>query len=469
MLVQGTARRVDAEQYGAAMTFVQRAVVDASLAEVFAWHGRPGALVRLSPPWHPARVLSESGSLRDGQAVLGLAGGLRWVAQHQPDEYDPPRRFVDELVSQPLRSTVRWRHVHEFDQLETGATRVTDTIDTMAPAALLRPMFAYRTRELTGDLAAHEWGRNYGAGPLRVAMSGASGLVGTALAAFLGTGGHQVVRLVRRAPSGPDEREWRPDAPDPGALAGVDAVIHLAGASIAGRFTASHREAIRDSRIGPTSALASAMARASARQDGPRCFVTASAVGIYGADRGDEVLTERSERGDGFLADVVADWERATSAAVDAGVRVVHIRTGIVQSPQGGTLRLLRPLFAVGLGGRLGSGEQWVPWIGIDDLVDVYYRAILDSQLSGPVNAVAPHPVRNREYTATLARVLHRPAVLPVPGLGPRLLLGAQGAKELAEASQRVEPGRLLAAGHPFRYPHLEPALRHVLGRFPTG
>ena len=451
------------------MTFIHRAVVDAPLEEVFTWHGRPGALVRLTPPWHPVRVLAQSQSLRDGQAVLGLPGRVRWVAQHLPDEYDPPRRFADVLVSQPLRTAIRWRHVHEFDALGLGATGVSDTVDTTVPAALMRPMFAYRQRQLAGDLAAHRWGRAYGAGSLRVAITGASGLVGTALAAFLSSGGHQVVRLVRRAPAGPDDREWRPDAPDEGVLAGVDAVIHLAGASIAGRFSASHRDAIRDSRVGPTSALATVVARMAAAGQGPRCLITASAIGIYGADRGDEVLNETSERGQGFLADVVADWEAASGPAVEAGVRVVHVRTGIVQSPRGGTLRLLRPLFAAGLGGPIGGGEQWMSWIGIDDLVDVYYRAVLDPQLSGPVNAVAPHPVRNREYASTLARVLHRPAILPVPGLGPRLLLGAQGAEELVEASQRVEPGRLQAGGHSFRYPGLEPALRHVLGRFPSG
>jgi uncharacterized protein (TIGR01777 family) len=459
------------------VTFQHRAVVDAPLGEVFAWHSRAGAIVRLTPPWYPVRVLSESTSLRDGEAVLGLPGRTRWVARHRPEEYEPSRRFVDELTSQPFRSVIRWRHVHEFDALGTESTRVTDTVDTTIPAAFLRAMFAYRERQLGGDLSAHRWGRTFGAEPLRVAITGSSGLVGSALAAFLSTGGHQVIRLVRRAPSGPAEREWRPDAPDPDVLAGVDAVVHLAGTSIAGRFTASHREAIRDSRVGPTSALATAVARAAAAGGGsgaaggggtgPRCLVTASAIGIYGADRGDEVLTERSERGTGFLADVVADWEAATGPAVDAGVRVVQVRTGIVQSPRGGTLRLLRPLFAAGLGGPLAGGEQWMSWVGIDDLVDIYYRSILDPQLSGAVNGVAPDPVRNREYSATLARVLRRPAVIPVPGLGPRLLLGAEGAEELAEASQRVEPARLVAAGHSFRYPDLEPALRHVLGRVP--
>ncbi len=196
-------------------------------------------------------------------------------------------------------------------------------------------------------------------------------------------------------------------------------------------------------------------------------FVSASAIGFYGPDRGDEVLAETSARGDGFLADVVHDWEQATMAAAEAGVRVVNVRTGLVQSPRGGTLRLFHPLFAAGLGGRLGDGQMWQSWIGIDDLVDVYHRALYDERLTGPVNAVAPAPVRNTAYTATLAAVLRRPALLPVPALGPKLLLGDEGATELAQASQRVSPEALLDLGHRFRHPTLEPALRHLLGKDP--
>jgi uncharacterized protein (TIGR01777 family) len=244
-------------------------------------------------------------------------------------------------------------------------------------------------------------------------------------------------------------------------LSGVDVVVHLAGASIAGRFTDGHKAAIRDSRIGPTRRLAEV---AAAAPDGPRVFVSASAIGVYGFDRGDEVLTEESSRGDGFLADVVADWEAATAPASEAGLRVVTVRTGIVQSSAGGTLRLFRPLFATGLGGRVGDGQQWLSWIGLDDLLDVYYRALYDDRMNGPVNAVAPQPVRNVDYTRALARVLHRPALLPVPSFGPRLILGQQGSRELAEASQRVAAAKLDALGHRFRRSHVDDALAHELG-----
>jgi uncharacterized protein (TIGR01777 family) len=445
-------------------------VIDAPIYEVFDWHTRPGAFTRLAPPWQPVRVIAEADSLKSGRAELGLPGGLRWVADHQPDSYDPPRRFVDTigtdgLASLPVRLAVRWRHTHDFDELSGERTRLTDRVATPVPAAALRAMFGYRHRQLADDIAVHRRAAAHGLAPLTVAVTGSSGLVGSQLTAFLSTGGHRVIRLVRHAATKPDERQWNPDDPDPGLLAGVDAVIHLAGASIAGRFTDEHRAAIRDSRIGPTRRLAELIAQSA---DGPKVLISASAVGFYGYDRGDETLTEDSERGDGFLADVVAEWEDATVPAQEAGARVVRVRTGIVQSPAGGTLRLLRPLFAAGLGGRVGNGRQWLSWIGIDDLVDVYHRGLWDTDLSGPVNAVAADPVRNVDYTRTLAHVLRRPALLPVPPFGPRLLLGEQGARELAFASQRVLPARLQQADHRFRRPDLEQTLRHLLGHAPV-
>lgn len=447
-------------------------VVEHPIEEVFAWHTRAGAMPRLVPPWQPMRVVKETESLADGQAILGLPGGLRWIARHDPAGYDPPRQFVDVLssdgvMSLPPRVIGWWRHTHRFSAVGDGATRVHDEVDTTVPGAALRSTFAYRHRQLAEDLAAHRDAANAGAGPLTVAVTGSAGLVGTALCAFLSTGGHRVVRLVRREPANSAERRWDPDHPAPDLLDGVDAVVHLAGESIAGRFTEAHRRAVRESRVEPTRRLAQVAADAAA--DGRvRTFVSASAIGYYGYDCGDTVLDEHAPRGGGFLADVVADWEQATAPAAEAGLRVVTVRTGIVQAAAGGTLRLLRPLFAAGLGGRLGSGRQWLSWISIDDLLDVYYRALYDSRLSGPVNAVGPHPVRNAEYTAALATVLRRPAMLPVPPIGPRILLGRQGAAELAEADQRVTPAKLEALGHRFRQSTVEDALAHQLGRDPA-
>jgi uncharacterized protein len=429
--------------------------------EVFGWHTRPGAINRLMPPWQPARVAQEAHSVRSGLAVLALPGGLHWLARHDPDSYDPPRQFAD-FLEPPLGRALRWRHTHQFAPVATQGTLVTDIVDTPVPARALRPMFGYRHRQLAADLAAHARAREVCPEPVTVAVTGASGLIGSNLAALLTTGGHRVVRLVRHAPMRPDEREWRPDDPDPELLAGVDAVVHLAGASIAGRFTAERKREILLSRTGPTRALASLAAK---RPGGLRAFVTASAVGFYGADRGDEILTEASERGTGFLADVTTAWEDAASPAAAAGVRTVQVRTGIVQTPRGGVLRMLYPLFAAGLGGPIAGGTGWQPWIEIDDLLDIYLRAVTDPVLAGPVNAVAPGEVRNTGYTRVLGRVLRRPALIPVPAAGPRLLLGSEGARELAEASQRVRPAALTAADHQFRYPELDGALRHVLGR----
>ena len=447
------------------MSIEYDSIVDHPLEEVFAWHTRPGAMPRLVPPWQPMTVVAETPSLAAGRAVLGLPAGMRWIAQHDPAVYDPPHRFADALsadgpMSWPPRVIGHWRHTHDFAEAGPGRTRVHDHVDTTVPGAALRPTFVYRHRQLADDLAAHRDAVDAGCGPLVVAVTGATGLVGSQLSAMLTSGGHRVIRLVRHSPKGPDERQWDPRRPAPDLLTGVDAVVHLAGASIAGRFTAAHRAAIRDSRIEPTRRLA----ELAATSGGPGTFVSASAIGYYGFDRGDAVLDEDSDRGDGFLADVVADWEAATVPAADAGLRVSAVRTGIVQSSAGGTLRLFRPLFAAGLGGRLGSGRQWLSWIGLDDLLDVYYRALWDERLRGPVNAVAPEPVRNADYTRALAGVLHRPAVLPVPSIGPRVLLGAQGARELAEANQRVTPAKLAALGHRFRHPRVTEALAHQLG-----
>jgi uncharacterized protein (TIGR01777 family) len=382
-----------------------------------------------------------------------------WAATHEA--YDPPFRFVDRLGSRHLQPLC-WRHEHRFEPVGTAHTRVADDVDTQVPARVLQATFAYRHRQLRADLLSHGWARRLRQPPLTVAITGASGFVGTSLAAFLSTGGHRVIRLVRRAPVGTDERQWDPEDPSPELLSGTDALVHLAGTPIAGRFNAHHKAQIYESRVGPTRRLAELVAKDS---DGPRVFVSASAVGYYGPDRGDDPLDEGAEKGEGFLATVVADWESVTQAATDAGIRVVSVRTGIVQSPRGGALRLLYPLFLAGLGGPLGQGEQWMSWIGLDDLVDIYLRAVVDGRLAGPVNAVAPNPVRARDYAHALGKVLHRPALLHVPSLAPQVLLGAEGTREVALASQRAVPGRLMSIGHPFRHPELGPALAHVLGK----
>jgi uncharacterized protein (TIGR01777 family) len=298
-----------------------------------------------------------------------------------------------------------------------------------------------------------------------VAVSGASGLVGGALVPALAAAGHRVVRLVRPGspPAAAETVRWDPAAGtiDAAALEGVYALVHLAGESVAaGRWTPERKRRIHQSRERPTRLLAEACARL-ARP--PRVLLAASATGYYG-DRGDETLTEASASGAGFLAEVCRAWEAATEPAARAGIRVVNLRIGIALSRQGGALAKLLPPFRLGVGGPVGSGRQWMSWIALDDLISAILHALATDSLAGPVNAVAPHPVTNREFGRTLGRVLRRPAVLPLPAFAARLMLGEM-ADELLLASQRIRPMRLEATGFAFRYPTLEGALRAALER----
>lgn len=296
--------------------------------------------------------------------------------------------------------------------------------------------------------------------PLRIAVTGASGFLGSALVATLEREGHQVLRLVRRPPRA-GEIQWDPLAGtiDRAALDGVDAVAHLAGESIAsGRWTAARRQSIRDSRILGTQLLASTLATLPRR---PATFVSASAVGVYG-NQGDEVLEESHAPGTGFLAEVGRAWERATDAAASAGIRVVLPRLGIILAPHGGALAKMLPPFRLGLGGPLGSGRQWMSWLTLDDAVGIFVAALTRPELSGPINAVAPNPVRNSEFTRALATAVHRPAFFPVPAPVLSALFGEM-ARETLLVSQRVVPARLEAAGFRFRDPELLPALQRLL------
>jgi uncharacterized protein (TIGR01777 family) len=300
-----------------------------------------------------------------------------------------------------------------------------------------------------------------------VAVTGASGLIGTALVRRLQNEGHRVLRLTRSRPSGPDQLQWDPMAGrlDRDALAKADAVVHLAAANIGDklRWTARTKREILETRVEGTGLVARTMAELANGPGGPRVLVCASGAHYYG-DRGDEVLTEASSGGRGFLADVVRHWEAAADPARAAGLRVVHLRTGPVQDAAGAGLPKQALMFRLGIGGRFGSGRQWLSWIALDDIAGAYLHALAREDLAGPVNAVAPNPVTNAEFTATLARVLRRVAVVHVPAFAPRLVLG-EFADEMLFTSMRVHPARLLATGYRFRFPELEPALRHTLGR----
>jgi uncharacterized protein (TIGR01777 family) len=296
---------------------------------------------------------------------------------------------------------------------------------------------------------------------VKVAVTGSSGFIGTALTAALAAAGHDVVRVVRDDSGGPGTVRWDPKAGtiDAAGLAGVDAAVHLAGAGIADhRWTDDYKRELVASRLDGTGLLARTLAGLDPR---PAVLVSASGIDYYG-DRGDEVLDETASKGTGFLSDLCAQWEAAADPAREAGIRVAHTRSGIVLSPRGGALKKQLPLFKLGLGGRFGSGRQWQSWIALDDEVDAMLH-LLTAEAAGPVNLTAPNPVTNAEFTETLGAVLHRPTLLPVPSLAPKLLVGSELAEVLLYESKRVVPQVLEASGYTFRYPTLKPALRGLL------
>ncbi|HYB42214.1 MAG TPA: TIGR01777 family oxidoreductase [Candidatus Methylomirabilis sp.] len=303
---------------------------------------------------------------------------------------------------------------------------------------------------------------------MKVVVSGSTGLIGSALVPLLSNAGHEVIRLVRRpSDRGQAVAAWDPEAGtlDRAALEGAGAVVHLAGEDIAGgRWTAAKKARIRDSRVQGTALLAGALASL-ARP--PAVFAGASAVGYYG-DRGDELLDEDSPPGAGFLAAVCRDWEAAAGPAAAAGARVLHLRFGVVLSAAGGALAKMLPAFRMGMGGPIGSGRQFVSWVAIDDAVRAIVHLLSAETARGPVNVVAPNPVTQADFARALGRVLGRPTVMPMPAFGARLMFG-ELADEALLASQRLAPARLAASGFSFRFPALEPALRHLVGSSPMG
>jgi hypothetical protein len=295
----------------------------------------------------------------------------------------------------------------------------------------------------------------------RILVSGVSGPIGASLLPSLKTRGFEVTRLVRGAAAGDDQISWNPATPiSPDMVSGFNAVIHLAGESIVGRWTKTKKIKIRDSRVAGTAALAEALAQA---KDKPVVFVCSSAIGYYG-DRGDEVLNEESKPGIGFLADVCSEWEAATQAAANAGIRTVRMRTGIVLSPRGGALGKMLTPFKMGVGGKIGDGRQWMSWIDVQDMVGAIHHILKSDLLHGPVNLVAPKPVTNAEFAETLASVLSRPAILPMPAFAVKLAFGEMGETVLL-GSQRVEPTQLVMSGYPFRFSSLRASLENTLRR----
>ncbi len=446
--------------------------IAAPARDLYAWHTRPGAFTRLIPPWQEISLPAGGPTVRNGAQVrIRMKRGpltLSWLAEHR--NVRPGESFEDFQVSGPFG---KWEHLHEFRPAVNGSI-LRDSIHYRPPGGALgaavlggsiradiERTFAYRHRTTAADLALHAGFA--GRSPLTVAITGASGLVGESLSALLTTGGHRVLRLVRRPSDHPDAVEWRPEIGivEPGRLEGIDAVVHLAGENIgSGRWTKRKRERILTSRVQGTRSLIQSLAVLDAP---PNVFLGASAVGVYG-DRGSQLLDERNAPGDGFLADVCAQWEDAVGTAGELGSRVAMLRFGVIVSPRGGMLAKLLPPFRAGLGGVVGSGEQYLSWVSIDDAISAALFTLQRDDLEGPINVVAPHPVTNRGLTRRLGDVLQRPTILPMPAPLARAAFG-QMADEMLLASTRVVPTILQDAGFGFRHQRLEDALAHLLGR----
>ncbi|MGE0682661.1 MAG: TIGR01777 family oxidoreductase [Candidatus Binatia bacterium] len=452
--------------------FLHRSYIPAPAEAVFRWHARPGALERLTPPWESVKIIENTGGIEDGaRVVLRMKLGpisQRWVAEHR--DYEDGRQFRDVQVSGPF---AHWEHTHKVESDGPSSCYLEDRIEYALPfgalgkiggdaftRAKLKRMFTYRHQVTKWDILQQLKGK----GTMRIAVSGASGLVGSVLATFLTTAGHQVVRLIRSAPRpGSDELQWDTErgVPDLTRLEGIDAVVHLAGANIAnGRWTPERKRLILESRVKGTKALCEALANLASP---PKTLVCASAIGYYG-NRGADMLGEDSAPGTGFLAEVCKEWETATQPAEAKGIRVAYARIGVVLTPAGGALAKMLLPFRLGIGGVIGDGAQYMSWITLDDVVGALHHVLITEDMRGPVNIVAPTPVTNHEFTKTLGRVLKRPTVVPIPAFAVRLGFGEM-ADELLLASTRVEPRRLLATGYEFRYPTLEEALRQVLGK----
>ncbi|MEM9586079.1 MAG: TIGR01777 family oxidoreductase [Planctomycetota bacterium] len=451
------------------LNYTASVTLPVSVQESFAYHDRPGCLNRLIPPWESVRLEKSDQSLAVGSKVVlvtRLMGiPLRWVAEHT--RYEPPTLFADTQRSGPF---AQWDHEHRFESLQADVSRMTDQIEYRLPGGAvgrllggwkarqtIEAMFAYRHRITRDDLRLTA---RLPTTPKTVAVSGATGLVGSNLCALLTLLGHHTKAIVRTRTDREDQIAIWSDPAEADKLDDVDVVIHLAGKSIAdGRWTSAVKEEIRDSRVEKTRQLCETLARRSKK---PSVLLCASASGIYG-DRGDELLDESSDQGSDFLAEVAGEWESACQPAIDAGIRVVNLRLGIVISPKGGALtKMLLP--AKLLGGSLGSGQQWWSWIALDDVLGGIYHAMQRDELSGPMNLVSPHPIRNADFAKTLGRVLGRPALFPAPAFALRTALGEM-ADALLLSSCRVIPSRLESSGYTFRFTDLADQLRYCLGK----
>lgn len=454
------------------MNFEKTSVVESSAQALFQWHARSGAFQRLSPPWAGIEVEREDAGLDVGKRVeMTIStplGRRRWSGEHLACR--DGKEFVDTQVKGPFAS---WTHTHRFVHLSDIRSRMEDSIEYELPggrlgrrfganyvARQLERTFAYRHAIVAGD--ARFWNLLGNPEKHRVLIVGGSGFLGTHLGALLSTQGHEIAVLTRAKRRRSDIR-WDPAKGEVEAkrLEGFDAVVNLAGENLtSGRWTVDRKRRLWASRVDATRFLVDAMLRL---ERPPRVFLSGSGINIYGSDP-EAVFQEDSRSGAGFLPDLCEAWEAAAERAASFADRVVLLRSGVVLDPRGGALQRMLPPFLFGAGGPIGSGEQWFPWIALEDWIKATSWCLFEGRARGPVNMVAPGVLRQREFAAALGRVLHRPARLPVPKTFLRAAFG-----EMADAallsSVRARPAALESFGYPFGYPDLEAALRMTLGR----
>jgi uncharacterized protein (TIGR01777 family) len=450
--------------------FSWRSTIPAPVHEVFAWHTRPGAFERLNAPWRPVSVVRASGGISEGAEVsirLPVIPGIfiPWDLKHTRFVQDS--EFCDEQVRGPFRS---WKHTHRFTHHGACETLMHDDVEYQLPFGTslgscllnreLRRLFAFRHAILSSDMELHA--RHQDKPRKTVLIAGASGFVGTALSAFLSTAGHSVIHLVRREARSAFERRWNPQSGElsPTVFDGVDVVINLAGSNIAAsRWTDAIKQEIERSRVSTTALLAETIATL---PKPPELAIMASGVGCYG-DTGDRIVDEESPPGEGFLSQVSRAWEGAAVSLKSSPSRLVRLRIGTVLNARGGALKKMLPPFRLGLGGRIGSGKQYMSWIALQDLLGVIEHVIYAPHIAGPVNAVAPQAVTNQEFTQALARRLKRPALFPLPESVVRAVFGEMG-EALLLASSRVAPKALIASGYSFVCPSIDSALEFEVG-----
>jgi len=468
-------------------SFIRTTHIDKiSSNELFAWHIREGAFERLNPPWHQFKVIERRGNIQNGGTVkikMKIAGPINttWLVKHS--NYVEGKQFRDSQIKGLFSS---WTHNHLFNSFEPSSSILDDHVEYSLPWGMLsetlvsdlinkklNQMFDYRHRLISDDLLVHATANKIRGSdrPMTIGITGSSGFIGSSLIPFITTGGHRVIRFIRHPVSDGNNFknvksiQWNLSSSMSLNDENIDAVVNLSGENIFGRWTKEKKKRIFDSRVNTTQSLCKLL---SSLDKPPKVLVSASATGYYG-DRGDEILTEESpsssSSSNDFLSYVCRNWEEATQIAKESGIRVVNLRIGIVLSSSGGMLSKILPIFKLGFGIRIGNGNQYMSWIGLDDLLGLILLAIANKSISGPVNAVSPNPITNAGFTTALGKVLSRPTKFSIPKSMIKLPLGEELSNAAILSSTRVIPERLIEMGYKFRFPYLESVLRHTLGK----